>query len=290
MCDDEINQGLVIDPTVDRRKFGAMTAAGAALATAGFAFDAHAAGVVEKNVTIKTPDGTCDAALYYPEGKGTWPAVLMWPDVMSLRPVFRQMGARLAAEGFVVLVPNLYYRVKPAPVVGDTFNFGNPTDAATLTPLRASVTEAGTFKDAAAYVAFLDAQPQTNKKAKVGVEGYCMGGPLSFRTAGTVPGRIGAVASFHGGGLTTANPDSPHLQVAKTKAEYLVAVAKNDDARDGKSKETLKTTFADAKIKAQVEVYAADHGWMVPGSAAYNKDEAERGYAERVKIYKRALA
>lgn len=287
MCDDDINPGLVIDPTIDRRKFAAL--AGAA-GIAGFAFDAHAAGVTEKDVTIKTPDGTADAALYYPEGKGTWPAVIMWPDVMSLRPVFRQMGARLAAEGFVVLVPNLYYRVQKAPVIGDNFNFSNPADSAKLTPMRASVTVDGTFKDAAAYVAFLDAQPQTNKKARIGVEGYCMGGPLSFRTAGAVPARIGAVASFHGGGLTTANPDSPHLQVAKTKAEYLVAVAKNDDARDGKSKETLKTTFTDTKVKGHVEVYAADHGWMVPGSAAYNKDEAERGYAERVKVYKRALA
>ncbi|RYG12820.1 MAG: dienelactone hydrolase family protein [Caulobacteraceae bacterium] len=289
MCDDEINQGLVIDPTVNRRTFGLMTGAAAGLGAGAVAFDAYAANVVEKDVTVTTPDGTSDAALYYPEGKGTWPAVLMWPDVMSLRPVFREMGRRLAAEGYVVLVPNLYYRVQKAPVVGDTFNFQNPTDAAKLAPMRASVTDPGTDKDAVAYLAFLDAQPQTNKKAKAGVEGYCMGGPLSFRTAAAVPGRIGAVVTFHGGGLATANPNSPHLLVAKTKAEYLCAVAKNDDTRDPKAKDTLNEAFDAAKLKHHVEVYQADHGWTVRGSAVYNQAEAERAYAEHTKVYKRAL-
>jgi carboxymethylenebutenolidase len=290
MCDDEINQGLVVDPYVNRRTFGLMTAAGAAVGTSVIAFDAHAAGVTEKDVTIKTPDGTSDAALFYPEGKGTWPAVVMWPDVMSLRPVFREMGRRLAAEGYVVLVPNLYYRVKPAPVVGATFNFGNPADAAILTPMRATVTDDGTDRDAIAYVAFLDAQPQTNKKKKVGVQGYCMGGPLSFRTAAAVPTRIGAVATFHGGGLATAAPNSPHLLVVKTKAEYLCCVAQNDDKRDPKAKDTISAALDAAKLKNHVEVYAADHGWTVKGSAVYNEAEAERAWAEHLKVYKRALA
>lgn len=203
MCDDDIHQGLIEDPTVSRRTFGLMSAAAAGLA----ATTAHAtAAVVEKDVEIKTPDGLADAALYYPEGQGKWPAVVIWPDVVSLRPVFRDMGRRLAAEGYVVLVPNLYYRVKPAPVVEGGFNFGNPDDRAKLAPLRASVTPEGTDRDAAAYVAFLDAQPQTDRSKKIGTQGYCMGGPLAFRTAGAVPSRVGAVASFHGGGLATDQP------------------------------------------------------------------------------------
>ena len=161
MCDDDIHQGLIEDPTVSRRTFGLMTVAAAGLTAAS----AHAAApVVEKDVEIKTPDGLADAALYYPEGKGAWPAVLLWPDVLSLRPVFREMGKRLAASGYVVLVPNLYYRVKKAPVIEGAFNFASPDDRAKLAPLRTSVTPDGTDRDAVAYLAFLDAQPQTDKK------------------------------------------------------------------------------------------------------------------------------
>ena len=168
MCDDDIHQGLIEDPTVSRRAFGLMGVAAAGIATTA---RAAADRVVEKDVEIKTPDGVADAALYYPEGKGSWPAVLIWPDVMSLRPVFREMGRRLAAQGYVVLVPNLYYRVKRAPVVEGAFNFANPEDRAKLTPLRASVTPEGTDRDAVAYLGFLDAQPQTNKKRKIGTQG-----------------------------------------------------------------------------------------------------------------------
>lgn len=286
MCDDDIHQGLIEDPTVSRRAFGLMTVAAAGIATGARA----ATPVVEKDVEIKTPDGTADAALYYPEGKGTWPAVLIWPDVVSLRPVFREMGRRLAGEGYVVLVPNLYYRVKKAPVVEGGFNFANPEDRAKLTPLRASVTPEGTVKDAVAYIAFLDAQPQTNKKAKVGTQGYCMGGPLAFHTAGAVPSRVGAVASFHGGGLYTDAPTSPHLALAKTKAEYLVAVADNDDKQDPTIKDKLKAALDAAKRPSKVEVYAgADHGWTVKGSQVYNEPQAEKAWAELLALYKRAL-
>ena len=286
MCDDDIHQGLIEDPTVSRRAFGLMTVAAAGIATSARA----ATPVVEKDVEIKTPDGTADAALYYPEGKGTWPAVLIWPDVVSLRPVFREMGRRLAGQGYVVLVPNLYYRVKKAPVVEGGFNFANPEDRAKLTPLRASVTPEGTVKDAVAYIAFLDAQPQTNKKAKVGTQGYCMGGPLAFHTAGAVPGRVGAVASFHGGGLYTDAPTSPHLTLAKTKAEYLVAVADNDDKQDPTIKDKLKAALDAAKRPNKVEVYeGANHGWTVKGSQVYNQPQAEKAWAELLALYKRAL-
>jgi carboxymethylenebutenolidase len=287
MCDDDIHQGLIEDPTVSRRTFGLMTVAAAGLTAAS----AHAAiPVVEKDVEIKTPDGVADAALYYPEGKGSWPAVLLWPDVVSLRPVFREMGKRLAASGYVVLVPNLYYRVKKAPVVDGGFNFANADDRAKLAPLRASVTPEGTDRDAVAYLAYLDAQPQTDKNKKVGTQGYCMGGPLAFRTAGAVPGRVGAVASFHGGGLFTDAPTSPHLVLPKTQAEYMVLVADNDDKQDPAAKEKVKGALDAAKLKNRVEVYeGAAHGWTVKGSQVYNEPAAEKAWAELLDLYKRAL-
>jgi len=287
MCDDDIHQGLIHDPTVSRRTFGLIGAAAAGLAASSAS---AATPVVEKDVEIKTPDGVADAALYHPEGKGPWPAVLIWPDVVSLRPVFREMGKRLAASGYVVLVPNLYYRVKKAPVVEGGFNFANPEDRAKLTPLRASVTPEGTARDAVAYLAYLDAQPQTDKKKKVGTQGYCMGGPLAFFTAGAVPGRVGAVASFHGGGLVTDAANSPHLTLPTSHAEYLVLVADNDDKADPAAKDKLKTALDAAKRPSKVEVYAgAAHGWTVKGSQVYDEPAAERAWAELLALYKRAL-
>jgi carboxymethylenebutenolidase len=288
MCDDDIHQGLVHDPRLSRRAFGLAAAAlGGVTATSAQA----RAAVIEKDVEIKTPDGVADAALFYPEGKGKWPAVLVWPDVMSLRPVFRDMARRLAADGYVVLVPNLYYRVKKAPVIDGPFNFANPDDRAKLTPMRATVTPEGTDRDAAAYVAFLDAQPQTNNAKKVGVQGYCMGGPLSFRTAAVAPGRIAAVATFHGGGLVTDQPTSPHLLIPKTHADFLIAVADNDDKQDPTVKDKLKAAFGEAKRPAKVEVYeGAAHGWTVKGSQVYNEPAAEKAWAELLALYKKALA
>ncbi|MBO9544963.1 dienelactone hydrolase family protein [Caulobacter sp.] len=286
MCDDDIHPGLVHDPRLSRRAFGLLTVAATGVASVARADDT----VEEKDVEVKTADGVADAALFYPKAKGKYPAVLLWPDVMSLRPVFRDMGRRLASAGYVVLVPNLYYRVKKAPVIEGTFNFANPDDRAKLTPMRASVTPAGTFKDAEAYVAFLDAQPQTDKGKKIGVQGYCMGGPLSFRTAAAAPGRIGAVATFHGGGLVTADADSPHLLIPKTHASYLIEVADNDDQKEPDVKDKLKAAFAEAKRPAQVEVFAgAAHGWTVKGSQVYNEAAAETAWANLLALYKKAL-
>jgi carboxymethylenebutenolidase len=201
------------------------------------------------------------------------------------------MGRRLAAAGYVVLVPNLYYRARKAPVIEGAFNFANPEDRAKLTPLRATVTTEGTFKDAAAYLAFLDAQPQTDLGKKAGVQGYCMGGPLAFRTAGAVPDRIGAVATFHGGGLVTDKEDSPHLLIPKTHASYLIEIADNDDKQDPATKDTLKAAFAAAKRPAQVEVFeGCAHGWTVKGGQVYNEDGAERAWANLLVLYKKALA
>lgn len=286
MCDDEINPWNPKDPAVSRRSFGIGVAAAVGLTAA----EARAQGqVVEKDVVVKTADGESDAVLFHPSGRGTWPGVLVWPDIGGLRPVFREMGRRLAAQGHVVLVVNPFYRSAKAAET-QALNFGQPEGRQKLGSFRAAlVAGEGPFNDAKAYIAFIDAQPQTDKRKLVGVQGYCMGGPLSFQTAGAVPSRIGAVASFHGGGLTTKEPSSPHLLVAKTKASYLVAVAKNDDARDPESKEILKKTFAETKRPATVEVYQGDHGWCVRGSQVYNEAEAERAWAALSAMYKKAL-
>lgn len=285
MCDDDIHQGLVHDPRLSRRAFG-LAAVGIGLAVSPAIADTA---VMRMEVTLKTPDGEADAVFFHPTAKGKWPGVLIWTDVMGLRPVFEDMGRRLAAQGYVVLIPNPYYRVRKAPVVEGTFNFANPTDREKLTPLRASITPEGTDRDAAAYLAWLDAQGLTDKTRKLGVQGYCMGGPLAFRTAAASP-RIGAVASFHGGGLVTAQPTSPHLLIPKTQAEYLIAIAENDDAKDPEAKDKLKAAFAAAGRTAQIEVFSgADHGWTVKTSQVYNEAAAETAWARLLALYKRAL-
>lgn len=286
MCDDDINPWLPADPAVSRRTFGLGAAAAVSLTAAQARAQAN---VVEKDVMVKTADGEAEAVLFHPKGKGVWPAVLVWTDIMGLRPVFRDMGRRLAAQGYVVLVPNPFYRsAKTAEYA--SVNFAAPEGRQKLFGYRGAMSDAGVDNDSKAYLAFLDAQPQTNKKKMAGVQGYCMGGPLSFRTAGAVPGRIGAVATFHGGGLVTPQANSPHLLVAKTRASYLIAVAKNDDARAPADKDVLKKTFADTGRSATVEVYGGDHGWTVKGSQVYNEAEAERAWAALSKLYKSALA
>lgn len=304
MCTDHDHQGLIRDAGLTRREFvlglGSLAAASsvgstamAAEATSAGAAKAaakdSAANVVERDVEVPTAHGTADAVLFHPAGKGDWPAVLIWPDILGLRPVFRELGRRLAAQGYTVLVPNPFYRSKRAPVVEGTFDFGNPADRAMVFALRGAMSDAGIDSDSTAYLKFLDAQPQTNRRRKAGVQGYCMGGPLSFRTAAAVPERIGAVASFHGAGLVSAEPSSPHLLIGKTKAEFLVAVAKNDDAKEPTAKETLQAAFKAAGRAATVEVYQANHGWCVFGGQSYSETEAERAWAELSKLYASTL-
>jgi carboxymethylenebutenolidase len=288
MCDEFIHPGLVTDTRLSRRAFGA-----AALGAAGVAASPALAQSTadEKDVMVKTADGNCDAVLFTPKAQGTHPAVLIWPDIMGLRPAFRDMGRRLSEMGYVVLVPNPFYRSAKAPVIGDNTSFSDPDTRAKLTGYRAAMSDAGVDSDAKAYLAFLDAQPQTAKNKKAGVQGYCMGGALSFRTAAAVPGRIAAVGSFHGGnGLVTKEANSPHLLIAKTSAAYLVCQAQNDDANAPTMKDELKAAFAAAKKTATVDVYKADHGWCVKGSAVYNEAEAERAWSNLAALYKAQLA
>lgn len=287
MCDEFIHPGLVTDTRLSRRSFGAAALGVTALAASPALAQSNA---VEKDVTITTPDGTCDAVLFHP-AEGTHAAVLVWPDIMGLRPAFRDLGKRLASQGYTVLVPNPFYRsIKGLAITGNA-NFSDPDTRARLTGYRQAMTDDGVDKDAIAYLGFLDAQPQTNKMKKAGVQGYCMGGSLSFRTAAAVPNRIAAVGSFHGGnGLVTKEANSPHLLIAKTNASYLVCHAQNDDKNQPPMKDELKAAFTAAKKTATVEVYAADHGWCVPGSAVYNQAEAERAWTNLSNLYKTQLA
>jgi carboxymethylenebutenolidase len=261
---------------------------------------AEAAGfdLVETGVEIKTPDGTCDAAFIHPK-TGSHPGVLIWPDAFGLRPSMRDMGKRIAAAGYSVLVPNPFYRVAKAPFSDAShFNFQNPDDMAKLRPLMASVNAPGNAeKDAAAHVAFIDAQKEVDKAKKIGTQGYCMGGPLVVKTAAALPDRIGAGASFHGGGLVTDKPDSPHLLAPKIKARMYFAIAASDDARQPDAKDKLKEAFAAANVPAEIEVYpATQHGWCLPdmpardGKPIYNKPDAERAWGKLVALYKSALA
>jgi carboxymethylenebutenolidase len=267
---------------VTRRQFGVFVAAGVAMALPKVA---NAVAVTDGEVTIKTPDGTCDAYFVKP-ATGTGAGVLLWPDIFGLRPAMRDMGKRLAEGGYAVLVVNPFYRVQKAP----TAEKGAATEIKALMPLMQALNATTHMTDAKAFVAWLDQQPSVAKNRKIGTQGYCMGGPIAFRTAAAVPDRVGAVASFHGGGLVTPNPDSPHTQASKTKAQFLVAVAENDDARAPKDKEVLKETFSAAKLPAEVEVYKGAHGWCPPDSGVYNQGEAERAWTRLLALYGKALA
>lgn len=282
---------------LSRRDFVAMSLAAGLAAAAGSASAAEMP-VVETDVDVKTPDGACNAAFIHPT-TGAHPAVIIWADAFGLRPALRDMGKRLAADGYSVLVPNPYYRLTRDPGIDTaTFNFQNPTDRAKLTPLMGSVNAAGAAeRDAVAFVAFLDAQRQVDKAKKAGAQGYCMGGALVMRTVAAAPGRMGAGASFHGGGLVTDKPDSPHLLAPKIRARMYFGVAANDDQRQPDAKDKLKAAFAAATSPAEIEVYSnAQHGWCMTdmpapaGMPIYSKPDAERAWAKLVALYKTALA
>lgn len=275
-----------------RRDFVTMTVAGIAVAAAG---DASAqANVVEKTVDIKTPDGTCDAAFIHP-ATGAHAAVIIWPDAFGLRPSMRNMAKRLASEsGYSVLVPNPYYRIGKAPMWEDASKVDFAAERGKLNPMMASINADGTVeKDAPALIAWLDQQPQVDRTKKVGTQGYCMGGALVVRTAAAVPDRVGAGASFHGGGLATKNPNSPHLLAPRIKGRMYFAIAINDDKTQPDAKTILKSSFDAAKVPNEVEVYdMAQHGWCVPDmpNNLYSKADAERAWAKLVALYKAALA
>jgi carboxymethylenebutenolidase len=268
---------------VTRKQFGMMLGAGVAMMLPAVA---NAVAVTESDVTVMTPDGTADCYFVHPSS-GTAPGVLVWPDIFGLRPAFRQMGKRLAESGYSVLVVNPFYRTKKAP----TADQGAKTPIPQLMPLAQSLNEGTQITDAKAFIGWLDGQASVAKNRKMGTQGYCMGGPFTFRTAFAMPDRVGAVASFHGGGLVIDAPNSPHLEVAKTKVQLLIAIAANDDMRSPNEKNVLKETFAKANLPAEIEVYTgAAHGWCPPDSGVYNEPQAEKAWSRLLALYGKALA
>ena len=287
MADDILPFEKTRDPNLSRRGFAALSlGAGAAAAGAALA-DAPADDI---DVVVKTADGSCDAALFHPAGKGRWPGVVMFTDVLGLRPAFREMGRRLAAQGYTVLVPNPFYRTRKAPVLSGPFDFTKPEDRAKLVELTAPLTNEARNHDVTAYIGFLDALPTVKSKTKMGVVGYCMGGPYTMLAASIAPDRVGAGASFHGGGLVTDKPDSPHLLIPRIKASYYFGIAANDDARQPDAKTQLKVAFDKAQLPAKIDVYeGCQHGWCVSDGAVYNKAGAERAWSELITLYAKAL-
>jgi carboxymethylenebutenolidase len=288
MCDHDAFDDMQKAGEISRRKFGAL-GLGAGL-VAMLPPVANAAEVSAAEVTIKTPDGNCDAHFVYPKS-GASAAVLVWPDIFGLRDPFRTMGKRLAESGYAVLTVNPFYRTQKAPTAPPNPNFQDPATREALMKLAGGLNATTHVTDARAFVAWLDAQPQVDKRRKIGTTGYCMGGPIVMRTAGNLPDRIGAGASFHGGGLNTDAPDSPHLLIPKMKASMLICIADNDDKSNPTSKDILRKAFDAAKVPAQIDVYAgAQHGWCAIDSQVYNKEQAEKAWALQLELFKKALA
>lgn len=291
MCDhdafDDMVEYQLRSKELSRRDFGALTLGAGVVSMLPRAADA--AEVTEAEVEVKTPDGTADCYFVHP-AQGAHPAVLVWPDIFGLRPAFRQMGRRLAESGYSVLVVNPFYRKQHAPTAPEHPDFNDPETRAALMALMESLTPATAATDAKAFVDWLDAQPSVDRKRRMGTIGYCMGGPLVMRTAAAMPARIGAGASFHGGGLATDKPDSPHLLVPKMKAQFLIAIAENDDQRQPEAKDVLRKAFADAGLPAEIEVYAGTkHGWCPPDARVYDHDQAEKAWERLLALLTRAL-
>jgi carboxymethylenebutenolidase len=290
MCekDDFDQMYLARTRELSRRQFGALTL-GAGL-TAMLPRAADAADTQESDIEIKTPDGTCDAYVVHPV-KGRHPAVLIWPDIFGLRPTFKQMGKRLAESGYTVLVINPFYRTKKAPTAPEHPDFNDPPTRQALFALAGTLSPTTALTDATAFVGYLNKHPSVDTKRKMGTTGYCMGGPFVFRTAAAFPDRVGGAATFHGGGLVTDKPESPHLLIPKMKAHFLIAIAENDDQQQPEAKTVLKEAFAKANLPAEIEVYAgAKHGWCPPDSQVYNAEQAEKAWGRMQVLFKTALA
>lgn len=294
MCDERVfadhDAFLRRSGELTRREFGVLSA-GVGLAvllpeaaeSAGEAVD-----VVDQEVVIPTPDGQADCYFVHP-AKGRSPAVILWPDAFGLRPTMRRMGKRLATSGYAVLVVNPYYRKTKAPFLPEGASFADPETRDKIMAMMSTLSAETHMADAKTFVDWLDAQPSVDRDRKIGTQGYCMGGPITFRTAAARPDRIGAVASFHGGGLVTDEPDSPHRLIPKTKAAFLVAIASNDDEQEPEAKNVLRSAFEQNGIEAEVEVYDALHGWCPPDMPVYEETKAERAWSRLLALYGGAL-
>jgi len=292
MCDEKTNaeamEYLKRSGHLTRRQFGQLSAGlGLAMLIPEIA---NALQVTESDVEVVTPDGTADCFFVSPS-KGDHPGVVLWPDILGLRPAFRLMARRLAESGYSVLVPNVYYREQRAPVVKEGASFGDPAIREFLMPLAGTLNPQTQVVDAKAFVAYLDSRFEVAKDRKMGTMGYCMTGSFAMRTAATLPERIGAGASFHGGRLVSDSSDSPHLLVPKMQAKFLIAIAENDDAKEPDTKRVLNEAFNEARLHAEIEVYdGALHGWCALDSAAYNEKQANRAWGRLLDLFERSLA
>jgi carboxymethylenebutenolidase len=290
MCDDRTVQDneefFAKTGAPTRRAFGLMSAAALAACVTP-PTDAH--DTAEQDLTITTPDGAAEAYFVHP-ASGKHPAVLIWPDIMGLRPAFKAMGKRLAQSGYAVLVVNPFYRTAHGPLMAEGESFAQPPVRERLIGLMRSWAPAQQVTDATAFGAWLDRQSAVDTRRGMGVQGYCMGGPPTFRAAATLASRVRGAASFHGGGLVTDQPDSPHLLIPQTQASFLIAVAQNDDQAQPTVKDTLRQAFDAAHRPAEIEVYAAQHGWCPPDGPAYDQTQAERAWTRLLALYETALA
>jgi carboxymethylenebutenolidase len=289
MCElDDLDEFAHRSGDLTRRQFGAM-ALGAGLA-AVLPKLANAAQTKGADVEIKTPDGVADAYFVHPPA-GKYPGVLIWPDIFGLRPAFEAMATRLAESGYSVLVINPFYRTKKAPTAPDHPDFNDPAIRQALMTLMGTLSPETAVTDAKAFVSFLDSQSSVDRRRKIGTTGYCMGGPFVFRTAAILPDRVGAGATFHGGGLVTDKPDSPHLLIPQMKAHFLIAIAENDDTRQPEAKDALRDSFAKAHLPAEIEVYAGtSHGWCPPDAQVYNREQAEKAWSRMLALFSTSLA
>jgi carboxymethylenebutenolidase len=291
MCDDHDldEMDYARRTALSRRQFALLTA-GAGLA-ALLPPPADAAPIAGRPVEIRTPDGVCDAYFTHPTTGGAHPGVLMWPDIFGLRPTFQHMADRLAQSGYAVLVVNPFYRIRKAPTSPPHPSLNDPAVRRELMGMMESLTPARTVTDARSFVPWIAGQPPVSKTHKMATTGYCMGGPFTLRTAAEFPDRIGAGATFHGAGLVTGGPDSPHLLIPRIRAQYLMAIAASDDQKQPEAKAILREAFARADLPAEIEVYPGTmHGWCVPDLQVYNHDEAEKAWGRQLLLLKRALA
>jgi len=289
MCDQHTHDNLdamLARRGLTRRQFAAMGATTALVACAP-AGKAAASDLDERDVAIATADGTADGFFVAP-AKGPSPGVIMWPDIAGLRDAYKVMARRLAGAGYAVFVPNPYYRSAKAPILNSLSEWFEPEKQARLKPMMALVDGAATARDATAFATWLDQQSETDSKRGIGVCGYCMGGSHAVRSAAAVPERIKAACSFHGAQLVTGKPDSPNLLMAGTKAHFLFAIGRDDDAKMPEEKAVLRAAAAtDRPVEA--EVYPADHGWCTLDAPSYDKPQAEKAWGRMLATFEAAL-
>ncbi len=288
MCDDahtdEFDAALA-RKGLTRRSFAAMGASAALAACAGTGGRKVAADdLAERPVTIQMGESIADGFFVH-HASGRHPGVIMWPDIAGLREAKKAMARRLAQAGFAVLVVNPYYRSSPAPVMQSFAEFMEPAGRARVMGYRALLTPQAIMSDARAFTTFLDASDAVDTAKGIGSCGYCMGGPFTVFSAAAVPSRVRAAASFHGGGLVGDGPDAPVNLLARTRASYLFAISKDDDAKAPGDKDALRKAAASAGRPAEAVVYPADHGWCVPDSPVYDAAQAELAFEQMTGLF-----